>query len=151
MAIFRAEPISKPSDDNDRLYGDIGNNYIDGDAGDDLIVGDRGDDTLFGDEGDDLLRGDEGYDTLEGGEGKDTLIGGDDVDVFKLTSGHDTDQILDYTDGIDKFSLGSDLKFSDLKISQNNDNTEIALLSTGDVLASLFEVDARALDVVDFV
>lgn len=151
IAVFRADPISKPTDGNDRLYGDSGNNYIDGDAGDDLIVGNGGKDTLFGDAGDDLLRGGEGHDTLDGGKGNDTLDGGKGADVFKLASGEGEDLILDYTDGIDKFSLGSGLEFGDLDILQADSNTKIKLSSTGNVLASLYEVDASAIEAMDFV
>ncbi len=151
FAIFRADPVSQPSHDNDRLYGDIGNNYIDGCAGNDLIVGDLGNDTLLGGEGNDILRGDEGYDILTGGAGNDTLVGGDNADIFELTSANCTDQILDYTDGEDKFSLDSHLQFDQLVVSQQDSNTEISLSSTGEVLASLYEVNAQAIDILDFV
>jgi Ca2+-binding RTX toxin-like protein len=151
FAVFRADPVSNPSDSNDRLYGDVGDNYIDGSAGDDLIVGGGGNDTLVGWTGNDILRGDEGRDLLTGGAGHDKLVGGDDADIFKLTSGHDTDLILDYTDGVDKFSLDSYLQFDHLEISQHDSNTEISLSSTGDVLASLYEVDAQAIEATDFV
>ena len=150
-AVFRADPISQPSHDNDRLYGDIGSNYIDGYAGNDLIVGGLDNDTLAGGTGNDILRGGEGYDILTGGEGHDTLVGGDDADIFKLESGQGTDQILDYTDGVDLFSLSSHLEFDRLGISQHDGNTEISLLSTGDVLASLYEIDAQAIHISDFV
>ena len=150
-AIFRAEPNSKPTHDNDRLYGDIGNNYIDGRAGDDLIVGDRDDDTLVGGKGNDIVRGGEDYDILTGGAGHDTLVGGADADIFKLAANKGTDRILDYVDGEDKFSLEGRLQFSHLEVSQQDSNTEISLSSTGDVLASLYEVDALAIDVLDFV
>jgi Ca2+-binding RTX toxin-like protein len=151
FAIFRADPISQPSQDSDRLYGDIGNNYLDGQAGNDLIVGNQGNDKLVGGDGDDLLRGGQGYDILDGGTGYDTLIGGDDTDIFKLTSGQDSDQILDYVDEIDKFSLEAHLQFSQLEISQNGDNTDIKLLSTGDILASVSGIDAQAIEATDFV
>lgn len=151
FAIFRADPISTPSDGNDRLYGDVGNNYLDGGAGDDLIVGGEGDDTLVGGKGDDILRGGVGFDILEGGAGYDTLMGGDDADIFKLAFGHDSDLILDYADGVDKFSLGTGLQFDHLEIFQNDINTEIKLASTGDVLASLSGINAQAIDATDFV
>jgi Ca2+-binding RTX toxin-like protein len=107
LAIFRADHLSQPTQDSDRLYGDMGNNYLDGQGGNDLIVGNEGDDQLVGGDGDDLLRGGPGCDILDGGAGYDTLVGGNDADIFKLTSGHDTDQIIDYVDGIDKFSWDS--------------------------------------------
>ncbi len=151
FAIFRADPLSQPSQDSDRLYGDIGNNYLDGQGGNDLIVGNEGNDTLVGGYGDDLLRGGQGYDILKGGAGYDTLIGGDDADIFKLTLGHGTDQIFDYVDGTDKFSLDAHLQFSQLEISQNGDNTDIKLLSSGVLLASVSGIDAQAIEVTDFV
>lgn len=149
--IFRADPVSQPSPDNDRLYGDVGNNYLDGNAGDDLIVGGDDNDTLLGGEGSDILRGGAGYDNLTGGTSNDTLCGGDGADVFNLTSGHGTDRILDYVEGVDKFSLGNHLEFSNLNISQHNGDTEISLVSTGEVLASLYDVDSQAIDLADFV
>ena len=150
-AIFRADPIAKPTNKNDRLYGDSGNNYIDGKAGDDLIVGGLDSDTLSGGEGNDILRGGEGKDILKGGSGHDTLVGGDDADLFKITSGKGTDLILDYVDGVDKFALSDRLEFGHLEILQQDSDTEISLSSTGEVLASLYEVDAAAIDVLDFV
>ncbi len=146
-----ADPLSQPSQDSDRLYGDMGNNHLDGQGGNDLIVGNEGNDTLVGGYGDDLLRGGQGYDILKGGAGYDTLIGGDDADIFKLTLGHDTDQILDYVDGTDKFSFDLSWQFNQLEISQNGDNTDIKLLSTGDLLASVSGIDAQAIKVTDFV
>lgn len=151
LGIFRADPVAKPTDGNDRLYGDSGNNYIYGKAGDDLIVGGLGSDTLRGGKGDDILRGGEGDDILKGGSGHDTLVGGDDADLFKITTGKGTDRILDYVDGEDKFSLSDHLEFSHLQILQQDSDTEISLSSTGEVLASLYEVDAAAIDVLDFV
>jgi Ca2+-binding RTX toxin-like protein len=151
FAIFRADPISQPTQDNDRLYGDTNNNQINGLAGNDLIVGNQGDDKLVGSEGNDLLRGGQGCDILEGGTGYDTLVGGDDQDIFKLTSGNNSDQILDYVDGIDKFTFDCDWQFSQIEISQNGDNTDIKLLSTGDLLASVSGVDAQAIEATDFV
>jgi Ca2+-binding RTX toxin-like protein len=150
FAIFRADPTSQPSKDSDRLYGDTGNNYLDGYEGDDLIVGNQGDDTLIGGYGNDILRGSQGCDILCGGADNDTLVGGDDADIFKLTSGHNTDLIQDYVDGIDKFSLDYNLEFSQLEILQNGNNTEFKLLTTGDTIASVSEIDAQAIDATDF-
>lgn len=150
-AIFRADPVSQSSPNNDRLYGDVGNNYFDGNTGDDLIVGGGDNDTLMGGEGSDILRGGEGYDNLTGGTGQDTLCGGDGADVFNLISSSGTDQILDYVEGVDKFSLGDHLEFSNLDISQHNGDTEISLVSSGEVLASLYDVDSQAIDHADFV
>ncbi len=151
FAILRADPVSNPTHNNDRLYGDVGNNYIDGCTGNDLIVGGKGNDTLIGGKGNDILRGGEGYDILTGGAGHDTLVGGDDADIFKLAPDSGIDQILDYSDGIDKFSLDNHLQFDYLEIAQHNGNTEISLSSTGDVLASLYDIDAQEIDILDFV
>jgi hypothetical protein len=150
-AVFRADPVSQPSDDKDRLYGDVGNNYLDGKAGDDLIIGGDGNDTLTGGNGTDILRGGAGDDNLIGGIGQDSLFGGDGDDVFNLTLGCGADRIFDYENGKDKFSLGDNLEFSDLNISQQNGDTEISLGSTGEVLASLHEVDSQAIALEDFV
>ncbi|MBE9043759.1 hypothetical protein IQ255_04955 [Pleurocapsales cyanobacterium LEGE 10410] len=151
FAIFRADPISNPTRKHDRLYGDSGNNHIDGKGGKDLIVGGLGNDTLLGGRGKDILRGGEGDDILKGGKGHDTLVGGADADIFKITSGRGEDLILDYVNGVDKLSLYGDVQFSHLNISQQDDNTEISLSSTGEVLASLYEVDASVISPSDFV
>jgi Ca2+-binding RTX toxin-like protein len=151
FAIFRVDPISHPSQESDRLYGDFGDNYLDGYGGNDLIVGNEGNDKLVGGDGDDLLRGGQGYDTLAGGADHDTLVGGDGEDVFKLTSEHNSDQIFDYVDGTDKFSLDSSLQYSHLEISQNHENTDIKLSSSGEVIASVSGVDAHAIEASDFV
>jgi uncharacterized delta-60 repeat protein len=60
------------SDDDDHLFGGLGN---------DKIYGKGGDDYLYGDAGDDKLYGGYGYDVLSGGPGKDYLDGGDGYDT----------------------------------------------------------------------
>lgn len=83
----------------DYLNGSAGHDRLDGGSGNDVLEGGSGHDTLYGGEGDDLLEGGRENDVLFGGEGKDTLLGGsgDDLveggqgdDVLKGNSGDDT-------------------------------------------------------------
>jgi len=99
---------------NDSVNGNLGNDTIDGGDGNDSLRGGKNDDVLTGGNGEDYLQGDLGNDTLSGNSGFDTLTGGDGADLFKF-SGSDaqinagsslSDVITDYTDGIDKISLG---------------------------------------------
>lgn len=51
----------------------------------------------------------------------------------------------------DKFILGEGLKFDDLEIVQNSNNTQIKLTETNEVLATLNTVTANFLNQDDFV
>jgi len=104
-------------ENNDSIIGGAGNDYLQGDAGNDTLYGGSGNDALHGSAGDDVLLGGDGNDTLYGESGHDVMTGGNDADQFVfgigkasfVTSGaaaYATDEITDFTTGIDKLALG---------------------------------------------
>ena len=138
-------------DGSDTIRGNKGNDVIEGNAGFDRLFGNNGDDVLVGGDGNDILRGNQGSDTLEGGIGNDTLFSGSGTDSFVLKAGEGSDLIADYFDGSDKFILGGDLEFNDLKIVQNINSTQIESTETGEILATLNTVTANFLNEDDFI
>ena len=145
---------------NDSLMGGLGGDTLRGGADQDLLQGDSGFDVLFGNNGDDILlggygndqlKGDLGSDRLDGGVGNDTLFGGSGADLFVLRAGEGNDVISDYFDEIDRFVLGGGLKFDDLTIVQNINNTQIQINGTNEVLATLNSVTANFLNADDFI
>jgi len=94
---------SEPTEGNDNLRGDAGDNIIDGLGGNDVINGLAGDDELTGGLGDDRLFGRAGDDILDGGPGDDILRGNDGNDILLASSG---DNILDGADGADSITGG---------------------------------------------
>lgn len=147
-------------EDNDTLNGGNSNDLLDGGDGNDILNGENDDDVMEGGAGDDVLNGgadrDElsggaGNDTLDGGEGEDQLLGGDGNDIFRLPSDEDTDIILDYQDGFDKFELVG-LTFEDLTATDDGTQTFISITETEDVLVTLMGVvDASVIGLEDFV
>ena len=85
---------------NDSIFGYSGKDSLFGGLGDDTIYGGKDNDTLFGGEFDDFLFGDKGNDTLIGGLGADNLDGKDDDDVLIGGKGKD---ILKGGSGSDTF------------------------------------------------
>jgi subtilisin family serine protease len=148
----------------DVLSGDIGSDSLNGGTGDDIVFGGQGEDLVLGDSGDDLVSGDDGNDLVDGGEGNDELLdtqgndsltGGEGNDSFVLYPGTDTDTILDFQDGQDKFTLREDfpervLTFDQLKITESNGSTSISIADTGEVLVELAGVSADAINAEDF-
>ena len=146
--------------DDDTLYGGKGIDTITGSDGGDIIFGNRGDDVLDGSTGNDTLRGGKGNDTIIGGDGDDflfgedgddTFIGGDGNDRFLLSPNSGIDIILDFEDGKDLLSLGNNLTFSQLSITQEKNATFIRLSANGEILASLNGVSSSLINVADFV
>ncbi|MEM9275842.1 MAG: hypothetical protein AAGA80_23210 [Cyanobacteria bacterium P01_F01_bin.143] len=84
-------------------------------------------------------------------KGDDLIIGGVGVDKFVLRAGDGTDRIVDYRDGLDKFVLTGGLEFSDIRIVQNINSTQIQVIATGEVLANLNSVTANFLEQDDFI
>ena len=81
-----------------RIYGGIGNDYIEGGyqndslfggLGNDVLVGRNGSDTLRGQEGTDWIYGGPGIDRLFGFEGNDRLFGGPGNDFLQGDAGND--------------------------------------------------------------
>jgi Ca2+-binding RTX toxin-like protein len=121
-------------DDNDRLYGDYGNDVVDGGAGDDRLYGDYGDDVLDGGAGDDRLYGGYGDDVLVGGLGDDRLNGDSGVDRvlylgvfadYTIASGYRVtvtdDNVLDGDDGTDTLYGIEEIVFADGSYDVEND------------------------------
>ena len=90
--------------DDDRAYGE---------GGDDIVMGGANDDIIFGNGGDDLLNGNFGNDKIDGGGGDDILIGADDDDILSGGDGDDTlfgeigNDILKGGPGADEFICGA--------------------------------------------
>ncbi|MDB9511190.1 DUF4347 domain-containing protein [Kamptonema animale CS-326] len=144
---------------NDYLDGGIGNDSIFGGKGGDALLGSSGDDVLFGNRGADFLNGGDGNDILyagksddllNGGLGNDSLIGGNGSDRFLLSTNSGIDTIFDFEDGQDLLSLGNNLTFAQLLITQENSSTLIRLSATGEILASLNGVSASLINAADF-
>ena len=162
---------------NDWINGNQGNDLINGGVGDDTLYGGKGIDTItgsdggdiiFGNRGGDLLDGSTGNDTLRGGKGNDTIIGGDGDDFLfgedgddTLSGGNGSDRfllspnsgieiILDFEDGKDLLSLGNNLTFSQLSLTQENSTTFIRSSVNGEILAALNGVSASLINVADF-
>ncbi|MEM9244826.1 MAG: choice-of-anchor D domain-containing protein, partial [Cyanobacteria bacterium P01_F01_bin.153] len=130
------------------LNGGPGNDQIFGNLDRDVLTGGTGDDLIFGGKGDDWIKGGEGDDTLAGDFGDDTLIGGLGSDAFILGAGRGSDEILDYTDGIDGFLLEPTLTFEQLTLEASGNSTQIKF---GDeLLATVIGVERSLLDASDF-
>ncbi len=121
----------------------------------DLLNGTASDDRLNGLDGDDIIKGLDGNDILDGGLGSDRLSGGAGKDRFVLsrlevyqTSGGRTraeaDVIIDFELGKDVIALDG-LNFGELFIFDDAGNAVISDLLTGQFLAVVEGVDAKAL------
>ncbi|MCV2876756.1 Hint domain-containing protein [Rhodobacteraceae bacterium XHP0102] len=127
-----------PTNNQDLLYGGIGDDtlyggddadWLYGGAGDDLLDGGIDDDILFGDDGNDTLLGGQGSDTLDGGAGDDALTGGIGDDFFNISGGgNDTITDFDTTDSTDGDPTNND--FVDLSPFYNA--TTVAAVNAAD-------------------
>lgn len=139
-------------------------NRIRGFDSNDVINAQGGVDRVNGGKGDDLLRGGAGTDVLRGGEGDDILIGDADLDLlsgdqgsdrFVIAAGAGSDIIEDFEVGIDTIGLADGLILADLAIVQgsgsNASNTEIRLVGTDEVLATLIGIQANTVTPISFV
>lgn len=137
----------------DTLCGDEGQDIICGDADEDWLYGEEEDDSLFGGKNNDILDGGLGDDLLCGDLGADTLIGGAGRDRFGLRV--DVADLILFKPGEDAIALSNGLTFADLSISQGigiqANSTLISLISSGQILAILPDVQASQLSLVDFV
>ena len=136
---------------DDSLFGGRGKDLIFGDAGNDEIAGNQGGDTLEGGSGSDTLFGDEGRDVLVGGAGFDILVGGGSSDSFVIASGQDTDGIIDFEPRRDKLLLSEGLSFGGLTLNQNNEDVDIVLSETDELLAVLIDTNVNNLGKSNFV
>ena len=134
---------------DDRLFGNGGGDRLVGGKGDDILNGGGGTDTLIGNAGDDILLGKGGRDRLIGGAGEDILTGGGGQDTFVLGRA-DSDIITDFQNGQDRILLKGSLQFADLTISQQGEDTVIALSSNGNAIVTLEDVSASLITAADF-
>ncbi|MGD1900574.1 MAG: spondin domain-containing protein [Phormidesmis sp.] len=126
---------------NDRILGRNGNDRISGGAGDDVLVGQGGNDELTGGAGDDQVLGGAGDDILNGGAGNNILRDFSGDNTFVLSEEGFAD-VRGFDTG-DRISLGADLQFTDLTITQTRNNTLIE--TAGQQIAVLRQVDANTI------
>ncbi|MEM9772236.1 MAG: choice-of-anchor D domain-containing protein [Cyanobacteria bacterium P01_D01_bin.73] len=130
------------------LNGGPGNDQIFGNLERDVLTGGTGDDSIFGGKGDDWIRGGEGNDVLAGDLGDDTLIGGLGSDRFIIGVGRGSDEILDFTDGVDGFLLEPTLTFEQLTLEASGNSTQIKF--GNELLVTVIGVERSLLDAADF-
>ncbi len=135
-----------PQDDkiggNDIIFGDEESDRIGGKSDNDILSGDAGNDFIWGDDGDDIIMGVIANDTLVG----DNFSGGSGSDLFVFDNGDGTDTIVDFEAGSDRIGLvEGELLFADLILTQDGNNTLLGVISTGETLAILNNVQASAL------
>jgi Ca2+-binding RTX toxin-like protein len=130
---------------DDRLFGLTGDDLISGGSENDLIQGDRGGDELFGNFGQDILSGGLGIDTLTGNEGPDIFVvqsqnssqSSNDVN----NDARNYDIINDFESG-DLLTLDG-IKFDQLSISQDGNNTNIFDAHNNELLSTLINTPAN--------
>src|SRR6185437_15249955 len=75
--------------DDRLLAGQADDDTVWGDGGNDFIDGNNGADEVFGGNGDDFLDGGQGIDEITGGLGNDIILGGEDDDELLGNEGDD--------------------------------------------------------------
>jgi Ca2+-binding RTX toxin-like protein len=135
---------------NDTIFGGKGFDTLLGNSGNDALYAGRGADNLNGGDGNDILLGGKGDDLLNGGSGNDTLTGGKGLDKFLLVANSGTDTIADFEMDKDLFVLGNGLTFSQLAVVQENSQTFIRVIQTGENLAILNGIPANSIGSVNF-
>ncbi|MEM9151184.1 MAG: spondin domain-containing protein [Cyanobacteria bacterium P01_F01_bin.3] len=143
----RKDDYINGNEGQDTLRAGGGNDRVLGGDGDDSLFGQNGDDELLGGGGNDTIRGGNGDDILSGGAGDNVLNGGNGIDTYVLSAEGFSD--IRGFDGEDLISLGADLAFSDLTISQSRRNTLIEV--EGQQIALLRGVDATTISESAFV
>ncbi|MGD1852024.1 MAG: calcium-binding protein, partial [Cyanophyceae cyanobacterium] len=130
------------------LNGSLGDDLIFGNLDQDVLTGGPGNDSIFGGKGDDWIKGADGDDLLAGDFGNDTLIGGLGSDRFIIGAGRGSDEILDYTDGVDGFLLEPTITFDQLTLEASGNSTQIKF---GDeLLVTVLGVERSLLEASDF-
>jgi Ca2+-binding RTX toxin-like protein len=135
------------NDQQDCINGGAGDDLLYGNEGQDTINAEAGSDTLMGGKDNDVLNGGAGDDWLFGNLGEDTLIGGIGSDRFGLSAdgGTDsvinTDTVINFEVGVDKFVLSNGLSFQQLEFSATANGTLLRLAGTDRVLANLVGVN----------
>lgn len=135
-----------------RMFGLGGNDYILGYEGNDELHGGAGSDTLVGGSGNDRIVGGTGDDALFGqGIKYNPLASPTDNDVFVYRPGDGNDAIRDFGDGEDLIDLSAMTAiqgFSDLSITQEDGN---AVIKLGEGSITLVNVSIDDLDASDFI
>lgn len=157
-------------DDNDKIFGGSGNDYIDGGSGNDSLYGGDGNDLIIVGSGSNKVIAGNGDDVIdlsvgnlatgnrvnivEGGEGSDKFIL-DNAPLFWSEFNIISDfNIDDPSEKIDLSKLNYINKFSDLKISQQDSDTQIILnanLFGRSQVIKLENVDASKLNSSKFI
>ncbi|WP_082173189.1 calcium-binding protein [Methylobacterium platani] len=117
------------------IRGMAGTQYIKGSRKNDIIKGLDGDDFLEGYIGNDTLYGDNGADEIVGGRGNDALYGGAGADKFVFDTGHGSDIIYDFEDGVDKILFPAELSYS---FAASGNGTLVTAGATSILLSGVF-------------
>ena len=136
---------------NDSLNGGKDDDSVDGGEGNDLIYGYKGNDTLLGGEGNDYLCGGEDDDFIDGGAGVDNLCGEKGNDIFVLRINGGGDRILDFDNGKDRFLLADNLNYNKLRFDSTQAGTQIAMVESAEIIATVQNIPANFLDPTDFI
>jgi Ca2+-binding RTX toxin-like protein len=139
LPLVDAPLVLRGTNQKDRLEGKSGNDRLLGLKGNDVLVGSGGQDKLFGGDG---------QDKLFGGVGADRLIGGNGRDIFALEKGNGRDIIQDFQQQNDRLGLTQGVRFGQLGISQQGQNTLIRI--GNDPLALLIGVRSDQITAADF-
>ncbi|MDZ8109037.1 MAG: FG-GAP-like repeat-containing protein [Nostoc sp. DedQUE12a] len=84
-------------------------------------------DLIFGFAGNDIIVGGGGNDRIYGGFGTDNLTGGVGSDIFVIVQGEGRDTIKDFNLNEDLIALSSGISYSNLSITQSNNDTLIKI------------------------
>lgn len=163
--MMRRDDTLRGSAESDAIYGFAGNDVIRGNLGFDQVYagrgrdtvyggddadhlrGEAGNDVLFGGAGTDVVSGYDGKDRVDGGSGDDEVAGGAGADTFVFRRGDGSDEIIDFTEGVDRIEIrsGAD-EFADLVFSLGG-----RVISFADVQIELRLFDGTALTEDSFV
>jgi serralysin len=99
---------------SNRMFGGLGQDYIDLSGGNDSGYGGGGVDQILGGAGNDTLYGGGGDDSLVGDAGADTLYGDGGADLFYLRAPEDSplagrDRVEDFVRGVDRLVIYTEL------------------------------------------
>jgi len=94
---------------------------------DNPLQGTSSDDLIFGFAGNDVIVGGGGNDRIYGGLGTDNLTGGTGNDIFVIVQGEGRDTIKDFNLNEDLIALSSGISYSNLSITQSNNDTLIKI------------------------
>ncbi|HEY9607166.1 MAG TPA: choice-of-anchor D domain-containing protein [Allocoleopsis sp.] len=93
----------------------------------------------------------EGDALLNGGQQNKQLTGHAGSDTFVLASGQGQQTIVNFEEGIDRIGLSGGLSFGQLTLTGQGNDTLINVTSTGELLATVSNVNSALLTSTDFV